>query len=276
MYVHVHILIEYQYFFQNQNAFFRKPRRPGHTKVRRIHMQFINMWMAKNPEMTASNIQGRLEKQCGIQLSKENVCMLRRKQNWTPKHMKYGQMISHKNVKHRLDWCLDKLISKDSFRDVIYVNESTGEMCYSGRLFFHRHGLNMDKLPAKAPKPKHSYQVNVLGGISHRGRTSVCIFFGIMDSEIYQKILEDNLLPFAVANYQDGFRLYQDNDRKHTSKSSRRWMEEKQLTESVLTTPASSPDLNPIENVWSAMKTYLRSVVKPKKKEELVQGIVSF
>lgn len=53
-------------------------------------------------------------------------------------------------------------------------------------------------------------------------------------------------------------------------------MEEKQLTESVMTTPASSPDLNPIENVWSAMKTYLRSVVKPKKKEELVQGIVSF
>lgn len=52
-------------------------------------------------------------------------------------------------------------------------------------------------------------------------------------------------------------------------------MEEKQLTESVMTTPASSPDLNPIENVWSAMKTYLRSVVKPKKKEELVQGIVS-
>lgn len=53
-------------------------------------------------------------------------------------------------------------------------------------------------------------------------------------------------------------------------------MEEKQLTESVMTTPASSPDLNPIENVWSAMKTYLRSVVKPKKKEEPVQAIVSF
>lgn len=43
-----------------------------------------------------------------------------------------------------------------------------------------------------------------------------------------------------------------------------------------MTTPASSPDLDPIENVWPAMKTYLRSVVKPKKKEELVQGIVSF
>lgn len=174
-------------------------------------MQFINMWMAQNPEMTAANIQGRLEKQCGIQLSKEYVCMLRRKLNWTPKHMKYGQLISHKNVKHRLDWCLDQLISKDSFRDVIYVDESTVEMCSSGRLFFHRHGSNMDRLPAKAPKPKHSYKVNVWGGISHRGRTSICIFSGIMDSEIYQKILKDNLLPFATANYPDGFRLYQVN-----------------------------------------------------------------
>lgn len=29
------------------------------------------------------------------------------------------------------------------------------------------------------------------------------------DSEIYQEILEDNLLPLAAAQYPDGFRLYQ-------------------------------------------------------------------
>lgn len=136
--VYQSVMVSSEFFIhqQMQFSFFRKPRRPEHTKVRRIHMQFINMWMAQNPEMTAANIQGRLEKQCGIQLSKEYVCMLRRKLNWTPKHMKYGQLISHKNVKHRLDWCLDQLISKDSFRDVIYVDESTVEMCSSGRLFF--------------------------------------------------------------------------------------------------------------------------------------------
>ena len=42
------------------------------------------------------------------------------------------------------------------------------------------------------------------------------------------------------------------------------------LSESVIVTAASSPD------VWSAMKTYLRSAVKPKKKDELVQGIQTF
>ena len=167
------------------------------------------MWMADNPESTAQSVKERLERQCGVQVTKEYVCEIRRRLNWSAKHMKYGQLISHKNVKHRLDWCIEKMNNKDTFRDVIFVDESTVEMCSSGRLFFYRNGSNLDRLPGKAPKPKHSYKVNVWGGISYQGRTDMCVFTGIMDSEIYQKILKDNLLPFAAANFPDGFRLYQ-------------------------------------------------------------------
>lgn len=68
----------------------------------------------------------------------------------------------------------------------------------------------------------------------------------------------------------------QDNDSKHTSRSTKEWMMEKGMLDSVMKTPASSPDLNPIENVWATMKYHLQTHVKPRTKEELVGGIRSF
>ena len=38
-------------------------------------------------------------------------------------------------------------------------------------------------------------------------------------------------------------------------------------------TPPESPDMNPIEMLWHELKNHLRSRVKPKNKEELVDGI---
>ena len=44
----------------------------------------------------------------------------------------------------------------------------------------------------------------------------------------------------------------------------------------VMDCPASSPDINVLENVWSALKHYLETQVKPQKKDELVNGIKDF
>ena len=40
--------------------------------------------------------------------------------------------------------------------------------------------------------------------------------------------------------------------------------------------PASSPDLNPIELMWHALKDYLRNEYKPKNLGELKSGIRAF
>lgn len=53
-------------------------------------------------------------------------------------------------------------------------------------------------------------------------------------------------------------------------------MVENDVLQNVMVVPASSPDINPIENIWSTMKDYLQREIKPRTKEQLVMGIKSY
>lgn len=66
----------------------------------------------------------------------------------------------------------------------------------------------------------------------------------------------------------------QDNDPKHCSNYAKRYYEEKSIN--WMKTPAESPDLNPIENLWHEIKEFLRRETKPKTKDELINGIKQF
>jgi hypothetical protein len=84
--------------------------------------------------------------------------------------------------------------------------------------------------------------------------------------------IRDPVISFDIHVYAN--RLMQDNDSKHVSRSTVAFMEQNGITH--WKTPASSPDLNPIENMWHQMKNYIRKTVKPRTKEELENGISAF
>src|SRR6218665_2189045 len=115
---------------------------------------------------------------------------------------------------------------------------------------------------------------HIWAGISMRGATDIAIFTGIMTSSVYQTILDEYLKPFVSTVYPMGHRLWQDNDPKHTSKSTVNWMRQNGINH--WPTPAESPDLNPIERLWAALKYHIRRRTKPTNKDELTQGIRDF
>ena len=85
-----------------------------------------------------------------------------------------------------------------------------------------------------------------------QGTTELCIFDGIMDAELYTNILDSSLLPFIQHKYSDSHRFMADNDPKHPSKLAQSFLAEKNV------------------------KEYMRREVKPKNKEELINGIMKF
>uniref|UniRef100_A0A1X7UBN6 Tc1-like transposase DDE domain-containing protein n=1 Tax=Amphimedon queenslandica TaxID=400682 RepID=A0A1X7UBN6_AMPQE len=94
-----------------------------------------------------------------------------------------------------------------------------------------------------------------------------------MNATGFIEVLNAGLVPY-LNKVDSNPRFMQDNDPKHSSRRVASWMESMGIN--WWKTPAESPDLNPIENLWHELKEFIRRVAKPKNKAELVQGILDF
>ncbi len=169
----------------------------------------------------------------------------------------------------RLTWAKEKKNwTVAQWSKVLFSDES--KFCIS----FVNKGPRVQRKGGEAHSPscltssvKFLQSVMIWGAMSSFGVGSLCFLKTNVTAPVYHYILEQFMLPYADKLFKDAdFIFQQDLAPAHTAKSTKSWLNDHGV--GVLDWPANSPDLNPIENLWSIVKRKMRNK-RPKNADEL-------
>ncbi len=115
---------------------------------------------------------------------------------------------------------------------------------------------------------KFPQSVMIWGAMSSAGVGPLFFLKTNVTAPDYKYILEHFMLSSADQLFKDAdFIFQQDLAPAHTAKSTKSWLNDHGV--GVLDWPANSPDLNPIENLWSIVKRKMRNNKQPTNADEL-------
>ncbi|GFX41932.1 transposable element Tcb1 transposase [Trichonephila clavipes] len=195
--------------------------------------------------VSARTIQRRLQ-QSGLSASRPLLGL-----PWTQNHRRL-----------RGQWCEERRMWAAEWNEVVFTDESRIRLQHhDGRIRVWRHRgeriLNsyvMHRHTGFAPG------IMVWGGIGYHSRTPLVRITGTLNSQRYiSEVLEPVVLPYlqglATAIFQ------QDNARPHMARIVQRFFVNHQIE--LLPWPARSPDVSPIENMWSMVAQRLTQITPP-------------
>ena len=225
--------------------------------------------VSNNPKKSAPKLCSEVERQFGKRCNPETIRRILRKNNLHGRTARNKPFISQRNRRVRLEFAREH-INKDLnfWNSVIFADETKINLFGSdGKVSVWRKPNEELKIKNMKATVKHGGGgVMLWGCMSSTGAGNMHFIEGNMNQHVYLDILRQHLVASAqklgIAN---NYRFYHDNDPKHTSFRVRSWL--LYNCPNVIKTPAQSPDLNVIENLWLTLKNKVNSVPISNKNE---------
>ena len=179
-----------------------------------------------------------------------------RRNGLRPRTTRQGMEVSLRNRDKRVKYAQDHLHWTESdWGRVVFTDEC--------KLFPKRTVTSVSWTNPQNPGPipleenLERFGVNVWGFCRYDGTVGLVRFEGTMDQDKYLEILEDNIEEaMAPMRGRRGQLIFMhDNASFHTANSVRNWLA--QNVNNILAFPPQSPDLSPIENIWSVIQNEL-------------------
>jgi transposase len=233
-------------------------------KIKSTDHSFLGQAVAAQVLPTAKSLTAALRISKGIVVSPQTVRNHLKKLDYQCSIPRKIPLVTPLQERNRINWCLQH---KDlDWKNVWFSDETYIEINHSTIPVWHKKG----KKPTTS-KTKFGVKIMCWGAVSCRFKSKLSIVESTMTADRYIEVLQGYLLEknseFLIS--RDIFQ--QDNASCHTARVTKDYLAKKNIA--VLPWPASSPDLNPIENIWAILKQNVER--RPvKSKSELIPVIL--
>lgn len=228
-------------------------------------LQQLDQLINKNDTAPSSHLAALLQKKTGKRISPRSIRRARvGALQRHPVHDVMTKTLGETEKQNRLSFARQLLTMNLHY--ILWSDEMQWDITSTGQIHWVKKGYHR---PTRDVSTVHA-SVMVWGCVWHSGKSELCICERTIDAAYYTEILRDYLLPAMPCSTR--YLFQQDNARPHTAAKTMNWMS--QFAVKLLENwPTYSPDLNPIEHVWSWMTAFIKKEA-PTNRQSLVNAIL--